>query len=141
MIHGCISEARRSLLSISTVSPAYWNQLTNQILAVLVHVGSVPEEIALVVDLVKDGEALRIGFRLAVEGTLSNRKQDIISTCRHKMCGIHASSKSQLTNPIVPYPILLTCGPFLPSLAVGSLLLPVILLAASLTLSMMNCRG
>jgi hypothetical protein len=68
--------------------------------------------------------------------SVKQKKQDIISTCRHEMCGTLAS-ESQLTKPIVPYPILLTCGPFLPSLAVGSLLWPVILLTASLTLSMM----
>jgi hypothetical protein len=114
--HGCKSEARRSLLPISTASPAYWNKLTKQILAVLVHVGSVPEKIALIVDLVKDGEALRIGFRLAVEGTLSNRKQDIISTCRHKMCGTLASecsthqSHSTIADPVDVWTVLAEFG-------------------------------
>jgi len=36
----------------------------------LVHVGGVPEEVALVVDLVEDLEALLVGLRLAVEGAL-----------------------------------------------------------------------
>jgi hypothetical protein len=129
---------------VLTLAGVLLEPLTEQILAVLIHVRSVPEEIALVVDLVEDREALRVGFRLAVEGTLAV-EQDIVSDCKRKMCGWHLPrlemSTCQLTNPIVPYPILLTCGPFLPSLAVGSLLLPVILLTASLTLSMVICRG
>ena len=44
--------------------------LAKEVFAVLVHVGSVPEEVTLIVDLVKDLEALLVGLRLAVEGAL-----------------------------------------------------------------------
>ena len=44
--------------------------LAEEVLAVLVHVGSIPEEVSLVVDLVEDLEALLIGLGLAVEGAL-----------------------------------------------------------------------
>jgi hypothetical protein len=104
--HGCISTVRRSLLPISTLAPAYWNALTKQILAVLVHVGSVPEEIALVIDLVEDRKALRIGFRLAVEGALISVEEHIVSTCWHKrvwrlrLMKLTHQSHSAITNPV-----------------------------------------
>lgn len=84
---------------MAALAPANGKKLTKEVLAVLVHVRSVPEEIALVVDLVEDREALRIGFRLAVEGTLVVK--NTVSTCRHKMCD-RLASKSPLTRPIVP---------------------------------------
>lgn len=43
---------------------------TKKILAVLVHVGRVPEEVTNLVDLVEDLEALLIRLRGAIEGTL-----------------------------------------------------------------------
>ena len=55
---------------------SHCNKLTKKILAVLVHVRRVPEKVALLVDLVEDLEALGIGFRFAVEGTLAVGKQD-----------------------------------------------------------------
>lgn len=52
--------------------------LTEQVLAVLVHVRSVPEVVTLLVDLVEDLEALLVRLRLAIEGalrgTLATRK-------------------------------------------------------------------
>ena len=44
--------------------------LAEEVFAVLVHIGSVPEEVALIVDLVEDLEALLIRLGLAVEGAL-----------------------------------------------------------------------
>jgi hypothetical protein len=44
--------------------------LAEEVFAVLVHVGSVPEEVALIVDLVENLEALLVGLWLAVEGAL-----------------------------------------------------------------------
>jgi hypothetical protein len=60
---------------MATLASANEKKLTKQILAVLVHVCSVPEEIALIVDLVEDRETFGIGFRLAVEGTLVTQHQ------------------------------------------------------------------
>jgi hypothetical protein len=77
---------------MAALAPANGKKLTKQVLAVLVHVRSVPEEITLVVDLVEDREALRIGFRLAVEGTLVVK--NTISTCRRKKSGRLASEES-----------------------------------------------
>lgn len=72
-------------------APAYTNKtpLTKQILAVLIHVRSIPEEIALIVNLVEDRKALRIRFRLAVESTLNVEEKKIISTCKtqESACG------------------------------------------------------
>lgn len=87
---------------------------TEEILAVLVHVGAVPEELAILVQLVQDLEALLVWLRLAVEGTLDH----------HQPNAPPKRSFTVLTSPIVPYPSLVTCGPFLPNLAVGSLLPP-----------------
>jgi hypothetical protein len=36
----------------------------------LVHIGSVPEKVALIIDLVEDLETLLVGLGLAVEGAL-----------------------------------------------------------------------
>ena len=55
---------------MAALAPANGKKLTKQVLAVLVHVGSIPEEVSLVVDLVEDLEALLIGLGLAVEGAL-----------------------------------------------------------------------
>ena len=77
---------------VLTLAGVLLEPLTEKILAVLIHVRSVPEEIALVVDLVEDREALRIGFRLAVEGTLVVK--NTISTCRRKKSGRLASEES-----------------------------------------------
>lgn len=44
--------------------------LTEQVLVVQVHVGRVPEELALGVGLVQDLEALLVGLGLAVESAL-----------------------------------------------------------------------
>lgn len=48
--------------------------LAEEVFAVLVHVGSIPEEVALLVDLVEDLKALLIGFWCAVEGALERGK-------------------------------------------------------------------
>lgn len=55
-----------------TLAGVQLEPLAEEVLAVLVHVGSVPEEISLVVDLVKDLEALLVGLWLAVEGALQH---------------------------------------------------------------------
>ena len=73
---------------VLTLAGVLLEPLTEKILAVLIHVRSVPEEIALIVHLVEDREALRVGFRLAVEGTLVV-EQAIVSDCKRKMCGWH----------------------------------------------------
>ena len=53
-----------------TLARVLLEPLAEEVLTVLVHVGGVPEEVALVVDLVEDLEALLIGLGLAVEGAL-----------------------------------------------------------------------
>lgn len=55
---------------VLTLARVLLEPLSKQILAVLVHVCGVPEEVALLVDLVEDLEALLIGLRGAVEGAL-----------------------------------------------------------------------
>lgn len=53
-----------------TLSRVQLEPLAEEVFAVLVHVGSVPEEVALIVDLVEDLEALLVGLGLAIEGAL-----------------------------------------------------------------------
>lgn len=53
-----------------TLARVQLEPLAEEIFAVLVHVGSVPEEVALVVDLIENLEALLVGLGLAVEGAL-----------------------------------------------------------------------
>jgi len=55
---------------VLTLARVQLEPLSEKILAVLVHVGGVPEEITLVVDLVEDLEALLVGLWRAVEGAL-----------------------------------------------------------------------
>ena len=55
---------------VLTLAGVLLEPLAEEVFAVLVHVGCVPEEVALVVDLVEDLEALLVGLRLAVEGAL-----------------------------------------------------------------------
>jgi hypothetical protein len=55
---------------VVTLAGVLLEPLAEEVFAVLVHVGGVPEEVALVVDLVEDLEALLIRLRLAVEGAL-----------------------------------------------------------------------
>ena len=55
---------------VLTLAGVELEPLAEEVLAVLVHVGSIPEEVSLVVDLVEDLEALLIGLGLAVEGAL-----------------------------------------------------------------------
>ena len=53
-----------------TLARVQLEPLAEEVFAVLVHVGSVPEEVALVVDLVKNLEALLVRLGLAVESAL-----------------------------------------------------------------------
>ena len=59
------------LVSTSTNLELARLQHTDEVLAVAVDIGGIPEELAIVVALIKDGESFVVRLRLAIEGALS----------------------------------------------------------------------
>jgi hypothetical protein len=55
---------------VLTLARVELEPLAEEVFAVLVHIGSVPEKVALIIDLVEDLETLLVGLGLAVEGAL-----------------------------------------------------------------------
>jgi len=92
------------------MAPSCRSKLTDEILAVLVHVRSVPKKITLIVDLVEDLEALGVGFRLAVEGALLERH--IVSTFSRGSLSKRSTHQAHgtITDPVDLWPVLAEFG-------------------------------